>query len=553
VTTSSEPDRRSWDWSALGTLAAVCGPALFLLVAAWSHRWTTDDSFIDFHVVDNLRTGYGPVFNISDRVEVYTSPLCIALLAISESIAGIFVPGRPPLEWCSVILGMLSAALALIAGSIGARQLWRTAETPPPVMVPLGSLAIIALVPFWDFATSGLESSLVFLWLGSSFWGLTRLCNPYSRRKTLLLAVWIGFGPLVRPDLGLFSLIFLGLLVVLIPGRQRGIALAAALALPLTYQVFRMGYFGALVPNTAIAKESFLPNWSRGWSYLKDFMGPYRLWFPLTVLTALELGLILKRLRRGAYRETMILAAPIAGGLTYALFIMRFGGDFLHARLLLPSLFALVLPVSVVPLRLFKWCGPLLVPWALTCGLWFRPDYQGATERKGIERGRENYLDAAVGMAHPVRLQDHAALGWPEDGEWLLSRADAWALQSIHSRKTAAFSVGPGESHGYVLFEPWVKADAVAYRVAVGMVSYGGGQRVHICDAYGISDPLGARLRLDHRDKSGHEKLLARSWCAGRMIRADHPLPAPLDRSREEIAAARAAWRCGIWLRYMPP
>jgi arabinofuranosyltransferase len=520
-------------------VASVASPALLLIIAAWSHRWTTDDAFIDFHVVDNLLTGNGPVFNISERVEVYTSPLWIALLATFEGIGRAFVPGRPSLEWCSVVLGLTSGALALVAASLGAREVWRGRDQHDVSLAPLGSLLVIALVPFWDFTTSGLEGGLVLFWISSAFWAVTRISDVSSRHKVLAVAMWLGVGPLVRPDLGSFSVVLLAVVLLLIPARQRAYALIAATAVPLAYEVFRMGYFGAVVPNSAIAKEALLPNWSRGWAYLRNFVGPYQLWFPLVIVMFLEGGLLATYLRRGARRETLILSAPIIGGLLHGLFIVRFGGDFLHARLLLPSFFALCLPVFVVPLRVFIRYGPLLCAWAVICASLFRLDYKG--ENDGIESGRENYL-AAAGMAHPVGLQDHADGGWPTDAKWLRDKADAWALISQPTHKVGAYSPGGGESRDFVLFEPWVNATVVARRVAVGMVSFGGGQHVHICDEYGITDPLGARLRLDHREKSGHEKVPAEGWCLGRILRADSVV---YPRVREQVADARAAWRCG--------
>jgi arabinofuranosyltransferase len=39
---------------------------------------------------------------------------------------------------------------------------------------------------------------------------------------------------------------------------------------------------------------------------------------------------------------------PVACGVAHTAYVVRVGGDFMHARFLLPSLFAVLLPVAVV-------------------------------------------------------------------------------------------------------------------------------------------------------------------------------------------------------------
>src|SRR5439155_556575 len=47
-----------------------------------------------------------------------------------------------------------------------------------------------------------------------------------------------------------------------------------------------MGYYGALAPQPAVAKEASRAWWSAGWTYLRAFADPYWLWVPLVVLLA---------------------------------------------------------------------------------------------------------------------------------------------------------------------------------------------------------------------------------------------------------------------------
>jgi len=92
----------------------------------------------------------------------------------------------------------------------------------------------------WEFSTSGLEMSMVFLWLGVSFLLLVRL--EERRRRAVPAAVVIGLGTLIRPELALGSVVFMIALVAVIAapgwsGRPRrlaryGLPIASAVALP---------------------------------------------------------------------------------------------------------------------------------------------------------------------------------------------------------------------------------------------------------------------------------------------------------------------------------
>ncbi len=66
-------------------------------------------------------------------------------------------------------------------------------------------------------------------------------------------------------------------------GAPAATSLVAAV-LPVAYQVFRMAFFAALVPNTALAKQATAPHVEEGWAYVVDLVGTYQLWIPLAAL-----------------------------------------------------------------------------------------------------------------------------------------------------------------------------------------------------------------------------------------------------------------------------
>ena len=74
-----------WDMDRVRPLGVwVLGalPIAFLGVVMWQARWIGDDGLINIRVVNNILDGYGPVFNVGERVEVYTSPLWVFVLVL---------------------------------------------------------------------------------------------------------------------------------------------------------------------------------------------------------------------------------------------------------------------------------------------------------------------------------------------------------------------------------------------------------------------------------------------------------------------------------------
>jgi arabinofuranosyltransferase len=274
---ASGHDRVSWLCT---TLAGAV-----VLVGGWIHRWVADDAFIDFRVVSNILHAHGPVFNPGERVEVYTDPLWVFLLTV---ITGIF--RFISVEWCAVVLGLAFTVGGVTLGGRASAKMGSL--TGASATIPVGLIAASTVDVLWDFSTSGLETGLIFGWEGLTWWLLVR---AHTRQTGFSLVAFVaGLGPLIRPDLGLMSLCFIGVLAVLIAkdnskhlegARLRSwvVPIASALTVPALYQVWRMAYFGLIVPNTALAKSSTQADWAQGAVYLRDFINPYWLWVPITV------------------------------------------------------------------------------------------------------------------------------------------------------------------------------------------------------------------------------------------------------------------------------
>jgi len=508
----------------------MLAPVLFLVALGWTHRWLEEDAFLNFRVVDQIRAGHGPVFNVGQRVEVATSSLWLVMLTVARTLLP-FVR----IEYLALVGGLLLTGLGLWWVQRGAARLWPTGRDHPAV--PLGAVVIAALPASWEWATSGLENGLSLAWIGA----LMLVLATFARRdlasappwKTAAVGVLLGLGPLVRPDLTVMSAA--AIVAVLATRRPRGASLAwllgGFLALPVLSELFRMGYYGILVPNTALAKDAGGTYWSQGWNYLVDLVAPYWLWVPLLGVGAAAVVLLLPARRlheRSGPPLVVVLALPVAG-LLHALFIVKSGGDYLHARLLMPSLFALLAPVAVVP-----WTRKLLAPflvvgvWALVAIAFLRPViHQGFVPltEYGVAEGRDLMTELAKPGHRPIRAEDFVFVDGPlakrlqERGEKALvipSIQDAPILDATPQRTTLVSR-------------------------ASGISGYLAGPEVLVHESNSLADPVGSHMPPNRVNTAGHRKREAWPW---RIALTAKP-GVTAGFSPHRIAAARHALGCG--------
>lgn len=472
-------DQIRWRRSTAIATAVVC---TFFLGAAWNYRWLSDDGFITLRVVDHITSGNGPVFNAGERVEASTSPLWTWLLATLD----LLLPLR--LEWIAVLVGIALSVAGLCLAMLASARLIRPRGNDV-VVLPAGALVLAALPAMWLNASMGLENGLVFCWLGACAWFMASWARG-GEPLALSVAALVGLGTLVRPELGLVTVVLLGVVVACERpfSWRRLLALgAAAFALPAAYEVFRAGYYGSLVSNSALAKEASGAYWSSGWPYLTETVSTYWLWFPILVL-AVAAGVPLARrwLSGNGRRELVIAGAFVVAGLAHGLFVVRVGGDIYHARLLLPALFTLLVPVLMVPLER-RYAGVLLiVPWVVLSIGWLRVP--------GLEPR------ALLTPRNPVVVEDYGAAFGGIPPPWFTG-------EGIHVERN------------HLPDEPAEGLSPTLALLGVGALGYGLGENVNVFDRLGLGDPVAARMRLDEREsRVGHEKPLPLPWMPALLV-----------------------------------
>ncbi|MEC9048222.1 MAG: hypothetical protein VYA51_09435 [Planctomycetota bacterium] len=462
--------------------------------AVWraaSLAWTCDDAFITFRYAQHFVDGHGLVFNLDPSeapVEGYTNFSWTIWMALGAALG---FGGEAMASW-SIFWGVVChAGVVLLLGVMG----WRASHGR--ALVPVAACGYVAVHHAASLAPAGLETALFVLLVTS----MARLAmSTPCARKAWMFGFLGVLCALTRPDGGIFVAMG-GLFVLYDAWRRRAPRLLMGYVLPfvlvfLPYLLWRYAFYGAWVPNTAVAKSASEPFLGYGARYVVDFFCCYWALLPGVVPVAWFL------LRRP---DPMVGVTPFVGRrpwlvwlafvVPYLAFVVWVGGDFMFSRFLLP-----VLPVMLFgwDLALLRWRAPWLqaavaallvaglsarvepdglgdprnavsdnrritvanypgteLTWAEAfrmCGQYLQPLFEGLDVRIAIAGGHANLafrtqapvaVEVAAGLtdAHIARLpyvqRSKAGHGKPSDPEYLEARGVHFHLEPTYGRDDA--------------------------------------------------------------------------------------------------------------------
>jgi arabinofuranosyltransferase len=439
---------------AVSRLLLVGAASLVVVIAA--SAWLSDDAYITLRVVDNLWHGYGLRWNVLERVQVFTHPLWMLLLAAAYGVTR-------EAYWTTLAVSLTASAATILLLTR------RIAAGAAAAVAALGLLA--GSKAFVEFSTSGLENPLSHLLLVgvllASWGGRDRVASLPAA------ALLLGLCGLCRIDL----LILSGPVVVAAAwaergrlGRLAGLRMGALAVGPLfVWLVFAYVYYGAPWPNTALAK---LPvnvglgeRVPQGLRYLLDALANDPV-TALTLLAALALAWWSRR-DRG-------LAVAVSASLAY---VVAVGGDFMSGRFLsAPFVVAVAYLARAVPWNQRRALGAAAAAVAIAMAMPHTPLRIWQQPRAG----------AAI-VEHQAGIVDERSVYAGYTGviaAWRGSRPDAHAW----ARRGREMSSVP----------------QVTVAEAVGFMGYHAGPGVHIVDPLALTDPLLARLPAEHPWRIGH-------------------------------------------------
>ena len=605
-------------WAGLALAVAV------FFAGAWERRWIADDGLIVLRTVRNLVAGNGPVFNAGERVESNTSTLWTYLIYFTHEVVGYRL--ELVALGLALTLSMIAVACAMLGTRVMYRGTRRAPAGGPVLLLPFGVLVYIVLPPARDFASSGLETGLVICWIGVMWLGLQCWARAPHREgrfglpapATATIAFVAGLGPLVRPEMALAAAAFLAMMAAARQSwRHLGWLVVIAGTVPVVYQLWRMTYYALPYPLTAVAKDAGGSKWDKGAEYLWDLLAPYALLLPLVAVLVAGLVALWGRTRdrdaagsgsprhpllrigirdphgssgsgaavadsgredddddeggrllslRGRVRSTPVVTIVfLVVAAVMLLYVTRVGGDFMHGRVLLPSLFLLLLPVSVVPLPIGGARGPedarvrrvavpvlaaawlVVVGWAVTVEVTqdaFRDEPETITSA-GIVDERQFYIQR-TGRQHPLLAEDY--LDFP--------RMRALVRDVSRNQTGAVFLPVPGfqdrwdvvaRDHpmpGLAPFELPEDPEKTVVFLNLGMTSMNLPLDVDVYDTVGLAAPLAAHTDRMEDGRIGHDKFLPYDWVLARTGVIEDPVNFPRWIDVNWVNQAEVALQC---------
>ena len=316
-------EMQSWSTIRLSVAGAT---ALVLCTSLWN-AWICDDAFITFRVADNFLNGFGPRWNVDERVQAYSNPFWLILfIPIYAVVASPYAAG--------IILGVLCTATALL---LMAR--WASCSQA----AILGMAVCMTSKAFIDYATSGLENSAAYALLA----GLAGCIVSYHPSRTppnrhlFVIALLCGLLAFNRLDGGILAAPALLWASSHVRSMRSAMAILAGLSPLVAWLIFATVYYGFPFPNTAYAK---LDNgWDsvslalQGLRYLLDSLTGD----PVTLLTV-AVAVVTACLRRSTLRLLFVTGAALHLG-----YVVKIGGDFMSGRFLTAPFFAALLTLVI--------------------------------------------------------------------------------------------------------------------------------------------------------------------------------------------------------------
>ncbi len=318
----------------------LIGLLLFVLVGVHFLNYAPDDVYITLRYAQHLADGQGPVFNVGERVEGFSNPVFLALLALLQPA----LSSPENMVLAAKLTGLLAGVLAVLFCAVLARRdpegagFWGLA----PLLAGLSGY-----FAFWS--ASGLETGLHALLVLLAVGGYIRALETGRRAWRALAGLAFALVALSRPEGPIFLVAIMIVRGIEMRNDYRRPDIAdlffALLAIlpPAVYFFWRHSFYGLWWPNTFYAKAGGgWSTWIDGLRYLLLAIGP-ALWGNAALLLILLLPLAPWR-KTNARSLSLWLAV-----LAQLVFIVVGGGDWMPGwRFVVPvvPLLALLAPAA---------------------------------------------------------------------------------------------------------------------------------------------------------------------------------------------------------------
>jgi hypothetical protein len=414
---------------------------------AWIFRFIQDDAFISFRYAKNFAEGHGLVYNPGEKVEGYTNFLWTLFLTTPHLL-------HMDIISFSQTAGVLLFALSLYLTYGVAQKLTGN--------IYLAALALIftgSNFTFLSYATGGLETQLFTLLVMTAFYLAVNFDEKKNNARLFTISLVFAMLLLTRPDSVPYIAIILLYLFYKMHNLKCSIKnylmlIAPFILLSAAYLLWKLSYYGDLLPNTFYAKVHGGTSSGYGIYYIFTFFKSYLIiLFPL---------LIFFLLRKKVFSiEITALLMLLAFNILYVFYV---GGDFMEFRFFVP-----VIPMFFI----------LIV-------LTFR-------------EMKQKVLITILSLIIPAGSLSHAFTFKSESGHQLFSIKELNG--QIYNDNFSWMKIGK-------YFNKYFNnSDITIATTAAGVIPYYSNLRT--IDMHGLSDRQIARSSINTSKRPGHQKLAA--------------------------------------------
>ena len=430
--------------------------------------WTSDDAIITFRSLENFLHGYGPVFNIGERVQTFTHPLWFLVQSAANFIFNFWKSnpfGQGQMYFLNIFI---SIAISLLMASIFT---FRVATSTKGAI--LGLLIFSVSKAFIDYSTSGLENPLTHLIL-LLFILIYLTQKENSQRSIFILATLAALGGVDRLDTLLFYFPALLLLFWQNPDKGKTFVTIGLGFLPLiAWELFSLFYYGFPFPNTAYAKiNTGIPASSLIMQGVHYYLNSLKM-DPISLLSIFTVSVVALVNKNSKHRTIL------AGVLLYLLYTVYIGGDFMSGRYFSTPLLActallstmdfkspkvyglalgLVLLIGIAPVYLIPERSP-------SFGIGEDSFHRTYVDGNGISDERSVYI--GLGLFEILKKKEAPSIGYARD-KWVYLPEEPMQIKLV----------GP-----------------------LGLNSMTMGPNFHMIDLNSLADPLMTRMPLYQTDK----------------------------------------------------
>jgi len=228
-----------------------------------------DDAMISMKYAWNFSRGNGLVWNRFDNVEGYTNPMWVFIMAtfnfiFEDKLAVLFIQ----ILGVFILLGIIYSTSKLLF------EINFTDKKYKYLHLLFTILLLVSYYPMLYWTLMGMETGLLTLLIILSFLNAVKYIKTENLQSIALLTVFSILAYFTRPDSIYIAIVIYGFILSVIKTKKNYIAkfITIYILFITAHIIFRISYYGDLVPNTVILKVFGFPFFERiqnGWTFTK--------------------------------------------------------------------------------------------------------------------------------------------------------------------------------------------------------------------------------------------------------------------------------------------